>query len=380
MQGRYSAIVTSLQLQQVSKAITVVILCLLMLGYLAFNLWDLPAAAITLIRACALVGIVALLPVSFPAKAIGAPVLAIGIVALMGVPTSGISLGILFLCLTVLAFRKLPVEFIANSSACVLGAALAVSVLLVYFGIVANEEDVTGSALELGGEIRSRMTFGYRNVNAFTGIASSFCLIIMMTGRQVIARYVFALLVSYALYMLTDSRAMLTATLSFIALTFIFLLARHRPRFLTALAGLILITPLLLSILASLVLSEAPLLDLVLSGRLSFVSMFFAEMPTYRFLIGGAEPSSGTTVDNAFALAAGAIGVPLVIYLAHITYRRVRRCVEEADFRVYSFLLAFWLYSFSESSMLRPETIICIVFWILVLRPAPALVRGKQSL
>lgn len=371
---------TSLQFQQVSKAITVAILCLLMLGYLAFNLWELPALAITLIRASALVGIVALLAVSLPAKAMGAPILTIGIVALMGVATSGISLGILFLCLAVLAFRKLPVEFIANSSACVLGFALAMSVLLVHFGIVANEEDVTASALELGGEIRSRMTFGYRNVNSFAGIASGFCLLIMMTGRQAIARYAIALLVSYALYMDTDSRAMLTATLSFIVFTVIFLLARNLPRFLKAFAGLMLITPLLLSILASLVVSEAPLLDLVLSGRLTFVSMFFSEMPAYRFLIGGAEPSSGTTVDNSFALVAGAIGMPLLIYLAHITYQRVRRCVKEADFRVYSFLLAFWLYSFTESSMLRPESIVCIVFWVLVLRPEPALAQGRYSL
>jgi len=351
-----------------------------MLGYLAFNLWELPALAITLIRASALVGIVALLAVSLHGKAIGAPILAIGIVALMGVPTSAISLGILFLCLTVLAFRKLPVEFIANSSACVLGIALAMSVLLVHFGIVANEEDVTGSALDLDGEIRSRMTFGYRNANAFAGIASSFCLLVMITGKHTIARYAIALIVSYALYMDTNSRAMLMATLSFIAFTVIFILTPNSPRFLKAFAGLVLITPLLLTILASLLVSEFPLLDLVLSGRLNFISMFFSEMPAYRFLIGGVEPSIGTTVDNSFALVVGAIGTPLLIYLTYITYQRVCRCVNEAEFRAYSFLLAFWLYSFAESSMLRPESIVCIVFWVLVLRPVPALAQERYSL
>ena len=375
-----NSIVTSLQLQQVRKAITVAILCLLMLGYLAFNLWEFSTLAITLIRASALVGIVVLLAVSLPAKAMGAPILAIGIVALMGVPTSGISLGILFLCLSVLAFRKLPVEFIANSSACVLGIALAMSVLLVHFGIVANEADITASALDLGGEIRSRMTFGYRNVNAFAGIATGFCLLVMITGRQTIARYAIALIVSYALYIDTNSRAMLMATLSFIAFTVIFLLTPKSPRFLKAFAGLTLITPFLLTILASLVVSEAPLLDLVLSGRLNFVSMFFSEIPFYRFLIGGAEPSSGTTVDNSLALVVGAIGMPLLIYLTYITYQRVCRCVNEAEFRVYSFLLAFWLYSFTESSMLRPESIVCIVFWVLVLRPVSANAQARYFL
>ena len=173
---------------------------------------------------------------------------------------------------------------------------------------------------------------------------------------------------------------MLTATLSFIAFTVIFLLARNRLRILEAFAGIMLITPLLLSILASLVVSEAPLLDLVLSGRLNFISMFFSEMPTYRLLIGGAEPATGTTVDNSFALAVGAIGMPLLIYLAYITFQRVRRCVKEADFRIYSFLLAFWLYSFTESSMLRPESIVCIVFWVLVLRPEPALAQRRYYL
>jgi hypothetical protein len=371
--------VTAFQFQNINKAITIAILCLLMLGYLAVNLWEWKAFTITLIRAATSVIIVALLALSWPAK-MGVPVLAIGIVALIGIPTSGISLGILFLCLTVLALRKLSVEFIANSSAFVLGIALTMSVLMVHFGIVANEEDVAGSALELGGEIRSRMTFGYRNVNSFAGIASGFCLLIMMTGRHSIARYAIAVLVSYLLYMDTDSRAMLLATFSFISFTLIFLLARNRPWFLKAFATLMLITPLMLSVFANLVVSEAPLLDLVLSGRLSLVTMFFSELPSYRFLIGGAEPSSGTTVDNSFALMAGAIGIPLLIYVTYITYQRVLRCVDEADFRIYSFLLAFWLYSFAESSMLRPESIICIVFWVLVLRPEPKLALGKYPL
>jgi hypothetical protein len=66
--------------------------------------------------------------------------------------------------------------------------------------------------------------------------------------------------------------------------------------------------------------------------------------------------------------------------VTYITYQRVLRCVDEADFRIYSFLLAFWLYSFAESSMLRPESIICIVFWVLVLRPEPKLALGKYPL
>jgi hypothetical protein len=141
-----------------------------------------------------------------------------------------------------------------------------------------------------------------------------------------------------------------------------------------------LITPILLSILATQAVSKAPILDLMLSGRLNFVSMYFSEIPVYRFLIGGAEPSSGLTVDNAFALAVGAIGIPLIIYLTFITYQRVCICIKEADFRTYSFLLTFWLYSFAESSMFRPESIVCIVFWIFVLIPKPATTQGKFSL
>lgn len=350
-----------------------------MLGYMALNLWDWPVLAVALIRATASLIIVVLLSFSLPGK-LGLPVLVIGIAALMGIPTSGLSLGIFFICLTIIALRRVSIEFISNASACVLGIAIVMSMLMVHFGVVSNEEDVIGIPLELGGDIRSRMTFGFKNVNSFAGIVSGFCLLIMMTGSQIVARYLIALLVSYVIYIYTDSRAMLAATFSFVAFTGIFLLARNRLWFLKSFAGFMLLTPLLLSVLASLVVSEMPLLDLMLSGRQTFVSMYFSELPNYRLLIGGAEPSAGVTVDNSFALLAGAIGIPLLIYLTHTTYQRVCRCVNEADFRTYSFLLAFWIYSFAESSMLRPESIVCIVFWVLIFRPRPALVQGEYRL
>lgn len=370
---------TSNQLQTVGKVTTVALLCLLMLGYLAFNLWDWPALAIALIRTAASIFIVAMLAVSLTHK-VALPVLVIGIIALIGIPTSGISLGIFFICLSVLALRRIPVEFISNASACILGIALTTSVLLVYSGILENGEDVTGSALELGGEIRSRMTFGYKNVNSFAAIATGFCLLVMIAGNRIIARYLIALFVSYVLYIYTDSRAMLAAVFGFIAFTCIFISARNQKWFLKTFSGFMLIMPLLLSVLASQVVSEAPLLDLALSGRMTFVSMFFSEVSNYRLLIGGAEPSAGVTVDNSFALLAGAIGVPLLSYFTHITYKRVCRSINEGDFRTYSFILAFWIYSFAESSMLRPESIVCIVFWVLVLHPKQVLSQGKFRL
>ena len=84
-----------IKLKRLRKAISVVFLCLLMLGYLAHNLWMMPVLEITLIRLAALVGIVTLLVVGMPDRGIGLPILVIGMVALMGVPTSGISLGVL---------------------------------------------------------------------------------------------------------------------------------------------------------------------------------------------------------------------------------------------------------------------------------------------
>lgn len=359
----------SISFQQTTKGVTFVVLCLLMAGYLAFNLWELPPSAIMAMRVASLLGIALLLPVDMPFRAMGVPILAIGLVSLLGVATSNLSLNLLFLCLTVLAFRKLNVDFIAASSAGLLAAAVIMSVVLIQLGWVINADDIAGDALELGGELRSRMTFGYRNVNAFASIVGSFCLLFMLTGRRAFLRYAVALLVSYTFYSYTDSRGMLIATVSFVGFTGIFLLARKRRELLRLLAGIVLIVPLVLSILAPLVVTEIPLLDLVLSGRLSFASSFFSDIPAYRLITGGTEPSSDTTVDNAFALLAGAMGVPLLLYLTYVTYQRLARSIDEGDFRVYSFLLAFWLYSFSESSMLRPESLICLIFWILVLAP-----------
>jgi hypothetical protein len=124
----------------------------------------------------------------------------------------------------------------------------------------------------------------------------------------------------------------------------------------------------MLSVVPDMIINQFPLIDLAFSGRFSFISAYLSEMPAYRILIGGMEPPASLTIDNSFALIVGAMGIPFLIYVAFRLFLVVKICSDVGDYRMYAFMLSFWLYSFSESNMLRPESLICFVFWIIIFK------------
>jgi hypothetical protein len=339
-----------------------------MLGYLGVNLWDFSLPAILTIRVVASFLLALVLAPELYRLQISRVALVAVCFGLIGATTSSILLNMLFMFYFVLATRNLPFDFLVRASAYVLGFTILLSVVMVQIGALANEEDITHQAIELGGEIRTRLNFGYKNVNSLASLVSAFCLLLMVRGSFSWLRYGIALAITFALYDQTDSRALIVATVFFVFYVAVLNVFSRYGALLLSLSTITIFIPLAVSLLPTVFISELATLDFQLSGRLSFVSAYYDQIPAFRLLIGGMDPPTASlTIDNSFALLLGAAGLPFLVYLVIQLFRRVQSCIRVSDHRLHAFLITFWLYSFVESSMVRPEAIIGLIFWIVII-------------
>jgi hypothetical protein len=363
------------------KACAVVILCLLMFGYLGFNLFRLEDSALFAIRSvCTGIVVVAILLESARIRDLPLPLLVTGIVSALGMLTSSISLNLFFLFLFVVATRSVSFEFLVRSAVYITGSTVAMTVILVQLGVFINEEDIVGMAYELfGDEFRVRDNFGFRNPNAFASIVSAFSLLFMLTGKQLSIRALVAVTVSIVFFIYNDSRTMVSTTILFVVLAYGVKYFKAYP-LLWYWLGVVALTGILFaSAFPAEIVATFPLFDMFISNRSIFITYYYSELSLYAWLIGGAAPSQNVTVDNSFALLLGACGLPFLIYLFWVLQDRLKRCIEASDYRSYAFLLSFSYYSFSESSLVRPEALIGAIFLVLLFNPGFSVTRKSAK-
>ena len=351
-----------------ARFLVMAIAFLLMIGYLGVNLLDFPSQIILTLRICSVVILFALLVPELRNVSVPISLFVVLAVWSVGAFSSSILLNLLFTLLFVLATRSILLDYLVSVSIWALLAATLLTLVFLHLDFIFNDEDIVELSIELGGELRSRLNFGYKNVNSFASIISSLCLLIMVRGKLPWLRCTAALVVSYLVYDQTDSRSMVIATVFFVVYFVIASTFRHRRQFFYVISASLIAIPTLVSLFPRFFIDEVQLLDLQLSGRLNFVAQFYSELSPLNLILGGADPKF-LTIDNAFALIVGAAGVPFLLFLVLRVIAILRICIWEYNYRIPAFLVSFWMYSFVESSLVRPETLVGLVFWALVLRP-----------
>ena len=367
-----------------SKGLATIAIALMTLGFMGVNLFNFESYVIFTFRFFLVLVIAILLASELRDARIHRLMLVVGAIAAISAITSSIMMNLLFIAFFVFATRSLSIQFLAKVSVIVLGIAIVTTYAVLYFGTLISDEDVLGVAFELGGGLRSRMNFGYNNPNNFPSIVSAFCLLLMMSGKHAFIRCLVALTLSINVYDQTDSRTMIVATSFFIVYVATLSFFARYTRMLFILSTTLLLSVVVISLFPEFFVSQFPILDFYLSGRLFIVSSYYSEIPAFRLLIGGMDPTVGvgtvgTAVDNSFALITGAAGVPALFYVISRLLSKIRHCILASDHRLHAFLISFWLFSFAESSLVRPEVIIGLLFWAVILRPNDFLNYTKPS-
>ena len=282
---------------------------------------------------------------------------------MIGSVFSFVSLNLLFIFGFVFTVRNVNFDYIINATVLSLGSSVLFIFGLLYFGIIENSIEKIGSASD-SELIRDRATAGFNNVNAFSGLVIAFLFVLLLRKKSKWMANIFALIISIATFQYTDSRTVIYSTLIFqFFLCSSYILSR-KPQFQYLFSVACILTPVFITVFAAYFNQFLPMLDVLLSYRLLYVAAFLTEIPWFSWVIGGASPPVDITVDNSFALLLGALGVPVFIIFIHRTLNFMHSCIQLKEYRIYAFVVSFWFLIFSESHLVRPETLIALIFWL----------------
>lgn len=339
----------------------------LIAGYMSVNVFRLEPYFVNIIRAASILPIFLLISTRLAHISIKKTAIIFILISIPGIANNNISINIIYIILFLYAFQSLSLNELAKLSSIALGTAILASLIFVELGITENELDVSSSFLEDNREERERSTFGYKNVNAFAALVSAYCLLIMLQGKKIVLRFFIACVVSYIFYLNTDSRTLIASTTLFILFSILFILFKRHKKTLFYSSVFLATTPLIYSTGSSVILHQMPFLDLFLSSRVSLGATYIQGLTPAEIIFGGAEATAELTIDNSIILVMGAIGFPATFYLLVKVICALRDSIKNHDVRLYAFLLSFWLLAVSESSLVRPESIICLPFWAAII-------------
>lgn len=281
-----------------------------------------------------------------------------------------VGINIIFIIIFIISLKTFSINYFARLGVFLIFCTILFTLIFIYFGIIENKVD-TVAAIESYGppQDRERSTFGFTNVNAFSALVSSFVFLLLYIWRtSLLIKYLFSAFVLYFFYLATDSRTMLASGLLYLVFILLFKITIRSKNFLRKVSLILLLLPIMLTVFTDLIASKFQLLDILLSFRFSYSAILLGKMTFLNWIAGGLSPGADVTVDNSFTLILSSMGLPFLIFLVVLTYKRLKECILSRNIEVYSFIMAFWFFSFSESSLVRPEMIIGILFWLLVVR------------
>jgi hypothetical protein len=280
---------------------------------------------------------------------------------------NSVVIGFYFSILFALAFSKIDSIKIAEIQLICLGIIISFWVILIISGVIENGVNYDQYAAQVGelNQDRIRFTLGFGNPNEAAGIIVAFVLLGLLVHYGNSFATIFYLIITYIVYDYTDSRSLIIAPLYFLFCKYLYKFSRSNIFIFKICTLIIIFLPFITTIFSEQIIKILPSLDVLLSYRLIRVSNYLADFSVFNFLFGGVSIPY-VAIDNSFALILGLGGVSLSLLLIFLVFKVCLISLKNQLPSHYSFILAFWSYSFFESSILRPELLVGLIFWSLI--------------
>ena len=273
------------------------------------------------------------------------------------------AVNVVFIVLFAVASKRVPIKHLIDNFFVVLCVMLGIVFLSLLFGITQNSLD------NISVSHRARWNFGFANVNSFVSIvygASILALFRLSRKKASLVYYLSIFSFIYYVFLKTDTRSIVLGIFLYCLIYLCFLVIKSNLLLkILALAGLIL--PVVFINSLSEIISSFPIVDLLLSFRGSYALMYMSGLPDWYIFFGGVTSSIKNT-DMGLVILQSSLGFLFLGYLMMHTFWALSRSIQFRLPNIYAFILSFWAYGLAESSILRPETIIGLVFWVLVMR------------
>lgn len=210
---------------------------------------------------------------------------------------------------------------------------------------------------------RVRHTLGFSNVNQASLFFGGFILLILMKNTK--KSYIVAFLLNYAVYLFTNSRTLYYAFYIYFVLYICNIYIKKRKIniiFYVALIGLLVMELAYINgIDIFMVVKNKPYLDRLLSYRGSDFYSYAINENKY-FYLGG----SVSGIDNFYLMMIYGLGIlPYVLFMLFID-KKIVILFNETKLKRLTMLMALLVLGNFESAIVRPETFISILFWVIL--------------
>ena len=273
-----------------------------------------------------------------------------------------IYINIIFIMAFVIASRKIPIKNLIDYCYFICIFSVLIVMISMQLGLTSNSLDEVGD--------RSRATFGFANTNGFSSLIGATVMLALLRAQWIKASffyYAFLLLITYYFYSETDNRTLLLSILLYVIVNLFFFMIKSKLvlKFFSFLAVII---PMIIVIMLPYILTIAPAIDFLLSFRISYAVRYMSGFPDWALFFGGPSYGSHAT-DMGLVLILYNFGAIFVTITMFYLFRCLQIAINLKQHNTCAFLITFWVMGISESAILRPETIIGLVFWLLLLRP-----------
>ena len=235
--------------------------------------------------------------------------------------------------------------------------------LLLYFGLL-----ITGGLhWEVNNYLgRVRNNLGFYHVNAASLFFAALGIIPVILKRKKAAGMVFFIVACMIIYSLTNTRSILMFAFLYGIIVFLFSISEKKSKkvnFPLIISLIILYSTLLFSIVLPLL--DIKWLDYLLSNRLSLFQEAINSLGLMGFFFGSNKTSE---VDNSFITILSTYGLLTLIIVVAMFHRAIIGLAYKRDWYSLAFVCAMILLGSIESILYRPEFLISLFFWALVLQ------------
>jgi hypothetical protein len=281
-----------------------------------------------------------------------------------------IALNFLFVLIIITFLNDERFENVINSFFFTLLISVSIVVIFTNTGIIKNDFDINSNiAADLLGNNsdRIRYKFGFDNPNSFATIVSSLIFVMTHLSRKMLP---LAGLISYYVFSLSDSKSVMASFLLILLFNFIIFIFDKQFKVMKLITISFILFPIIIILLLLFNPSIVPKeFDLLLSGRITNITAYFNFFTPVNYILGGVSMSNDFAVDNTFALIIGTYGLFIFSLFIYFFTISILFFLKNNLHKEYIFTMSYYFYSFSESNLFRPETLACLIFWILIFSP-----------
>ena len=271
-----------------------------------------------------------------------------------------------YLFILLFTSKSMSIDEILKSSFKISVIGIAIVILFLKLGMIQNLEYTLGT--------RTRSTFGFKNVNAFSSLIYSFSILYMITREKIKCYHILlSLSFVFSIYRYTDTRTTLNSFVIFIV--FYLILSKLKDtriymRYGAITKGLIssiILLPIIISMLSPVLLEKYPQLNITTSQRILINTSYIYENSIINFLFGG---SAIRDIDNGFLTLTFSLGILFLLLTFYLGSFAISRLLDNKDLAYLSFIISFFYFNLLEALMVRTEISVSVCFWIILYKTA----------